>query len=169
MSVPRPDHLDAFLDDVIHDVEQVRELYRWLQPSAFERPRRGASERTAGGGEHDLSDEVVATERVRVLIRHAVREVMDGRNRLAGAKADLNDAQVRLDPEPTVDRHERSLPHPADRGDLERARANQQKRLDRAEGKPIDRGTARVWRDGEPVEEPLRPGRAAGGWDEVTG
>lgn len=150
MSVPTPAQLKAYLDDIVQVVEQggtngipLLEEYRWLEPNAHIRPKRGTAERSSGGGEHDVSDEVAATAAVRGRIEWAARNVVDARNRLLSAVAALNDAVKLLDPPPTIDRHERSLPHPADRGDLARARDAKERREKRA--------------------------RLSGDWDEVTG
>ena len=76
---------------------------------------------------------VVATERFRAKLRHAASEVEDAANRIAGAIADLNDASNLLDGGGSSRPYERSLPHPADQGDLALARAAQERRKQRAE------------------------------------
>lgn len=81
-----------------------------------------------------VGDQVVATERYRVKLRHAVREVAEARNRLLGALADLRDAAAMLEPRAMApDPLARAIPHPADRGDLARAKAAQERRLARAQ------------------------------------
>jgi hypothetical protein len=135
--LPRPDLLEEFLGDIEHTVSMVREAYRWAYPNAYSRPKRGQTERTSGGGSGDPTGDVVAsTERYRVKLRHAVREVQDARNRLMGAQIDLNDALMMLEPEQSVDPVERSLEHPANKGDLARARKAQAKRAERAKKTP---------------------------------
>lgn len=134
MTAPRPDQVQALLDDIVHTARGLGATYRWLEPSAHQRPRHGAHERSSGGGTSDIADEVAATSAVRGRIEWAARNVMDARNRLLTAQAALNDASNLLDPReagPSVE--ERSLPHPADRGDLDRARKAQARRQDRAE------------------------------------
>lgn len=145
MDIPKPDVLDGFLDDVIHSVGQIRELYRWAEPDAFRRPKHGSVELVSGGGaKPDSADLLASTERYRRLIRHSAREVEDARNRLQGAVSDLNDALMLLEPPPSLDGPDvRFLEHPADSGDVRRAREAQKRRNARA--------------------------RRTGDWSEVTG
>lgn len=76
---------------------------------------------------------VIATEAFRTKLRHAAREVLDARTRLRGALADLSDATRLIEPkDTTTDQPTRSLPHPANRGDLDRARKAQDRRQRRA-------------------------------------
>ncbi|HEV8065629.1 MAG TPA: hypothetical protein VGP46_12380, partial [Acidimicrobiales bacterium] len=127
--------LEGFLGDIEHSVTLIREAYRWAYPNAYERPSRGHSERTSGGGTSDpVAGQAAASEKFRRKLRHALREVNEARNRLLGGQADLNDALNLLDADPLpLDTHERDLVHPANRGDLARAKAAQQRRLARAQ------------------------------------
>lgn len=85
--------------------------------------------------------QVVATEQFRRFIRHAAREIVDGRNRLLTAVADLNDALGLLEPPPgPAVADVRFIPHPADAGDVQRAREAQERRRRRAEA-------SRTWRE----------------------
>lgn len=139
MDIPSPEILEGFLGDIEHTTGMVREAYRWAYGNAYSKPKRGQTERTSGGGgsSDPTGDVVAATERYRVKLRHAAREIQDARNRLLGAQADLNDALVMLEPPQSVDPVERSLEHPANKGDLERARKAKARREERAKTSPF--------------------------------
>lgn len=142
--LPTFDQLHAQLADIEHACSQVRERWRWAAPDAFRRPKHGSRELVSGGEGPDTADTVADTERFRVLLRHAARECQDARSRVLGAVADLNDALALLEPPPGAEVADvRLLQHPADRGDLARAKAAQGRREQRA--------------------------AASGDWSEVTG
>lgn len=134
-SIPTPEKLNAFLDDIVHAAGTIRGHYRTAEPNTFSRPKHGSlAEKLSTGSASDLADLVGMMDRYRRLVRHAAREVVDARNRLYGAVSDLNDALRLLDPPPMPEETvERLLPHPADRGDVRRAKEAQKKRLQRAQ------------------------------------
>ena len=132
MSLPSPDQLQAFLDDIAHQARQLGPEFRWLHPNAHRRPKRGSGERRGGDG-YDVADEVAVTAGYRGRLEWAARNVVDARNRLLTAQAALNDAVAMIEPAPSVEQLESSLPHPADRGDYARAKAAQERRKARAE------------------------------------
>lgn len=142
--IPRPDQIEGYLGDIDHAVSQIRRLWLWAHPDSHRRPQHGSSEVVSGGGRRDLSDTVTATERYRTYLRHAGREVVDARNRLLGAVADLNDALNLLEPPQTPEVADvRLYARPEDEGGIRRAREAKGRREERA--------------------------RATGDWSEVTG
>ena len=133
--IPTSEQLGRSLVDIEHWCDKVRDLWRWAEPDAYRRPKRGSNELVSGGAAPDLADDVISTERYRVLLRHAAREVLDAGNRIRGAVADLNDALALLEPLPSAQVSNATLlPRPADRGDLVRAREAQRHRESRARG-----------------------------------
>jgi len=131
--IPNPEQFNALLDDIAHQAFVLRDGFRWAHPDAFRRPKHASAEIVSGGGDHDVSDLVASTDRFRDRLRHACREVLEARNRLNGAVADLNDAMTLLEPPPSVEVADvRAIPRSADQGDLERARAAQDRRNVRA-------------------------------------
>lgn len=131
--IPKPDQLEGFLGDIEHAIAVVRDGYRWLYPDSHRKPKHASRELVSGGAEHDVGDIVLATERPRAKIRDAARAVVEARNALGRAVADLNDVMALLDPPPSIEVSDvRLLQHPAHIGDLERAREAQARRLTRA-------------------------------------
>jgi len=163
-AIPTQSQVEALLDDIEHNVRRLRELWKWAAPNIYERPKRRGIDinphitkqaedyqmkpRSAppGSGSKDpVGDLVASTEKFRRHARHAGREILDARNRLGTALADLNDAMALLDdpnPDPEV-ADVRLLEHPAGKRDLAQAQAAQARRGRRAVG--------------------------SGNWDEVTG
>lgn len=134
VDIPKPDVIEAYLGDVEHAVSAVRDGYRWLFPDAYRRPKHASQELVSGGRPQDVADLALATEAQRRRLRDAARSVVEARNALGRAVADLNDAMLLLDPPPTVEVADvRLLPHPADAGDARRAKAAQARRLARAQ------------------------------------
>lgn len=134
MDIPKPDILNAYLDDIAHAAKTVRGHYRTAEPNAFSRPKHGSTELVQGGSKPDLADTLSATDKYRRLLRHAAREVVDARNRLQGAVSDLNDALLLLDPKPGPEVADvRFLEHPEDAGGVRRAKQAQERRMKRAE------------------------------------
>jgi hypothetical protein len=108
--------------------------YSYLYPSAFDRARHGGGERVSTGAEPDLSDLMVGNvSAVRRDLEQAARELFEAVRRIEIAQARLNDAASRLDQQMPVEaeQHERAIAHPADRGDVERAKKAQGRRLAR--------------------------------------
>lgn len=139
MSAPRPELLQAHLDDIVVTAQRLGVEYRWLHPDAHRQPQRAAREdgghsrRThEDGSPANVSDTVIATEHYRSQLEWAARNIRDARNRLLTAVAALHTATGLLDPAATVDRLERALPHPADRKDISQAQEAQERRLERA-------------------------------------
>jgi len=131
--IPRPKQLDPYLDDIVHAVGLIRDAYRWAWPDAFRRPKHAAQDAVSGGAPSDVADLVIATSRFRARVAGAAHSVAEARQRLQRAVADLNDAMALLEPPPTAEVADvRCLPHPADRGDIARAREAQERRRLRA-------------------------------------
>ncbi|HEX7355289.1 MAG TPA: hypothetical protein VF288_10705 [Mycobacteriales bacterium] len=77
---------------------------------------------------------VVSTQRYRSLLRDAASDVREAKWRLAHAVQALGDALRLQEPREGIEVADvRTLPHPADRGDLARAHAAQERRRQRAE------------------------------------
>jgi len=131
VSLPSPDQLQAFLDDAAHAIKKLGPEFRWLHPNAYSRPKRGTGERR-GGDRYDAANEVAATAGYRGRLEWAARNVVDARNRLFSAVAALNDAVAMIEPPAAVEQLESALPHPANRGDIARAKEAQERRRARA-------------------------------------
>lgn len=131
-----PSH--AVIDKVLMDVKRrathVGLDYRWLHGTAYERPKRGGSDRRSSDVS-DVASVVAGTVPVRRHIEEAAKAIFRALRELERAQAELNDAATLLDRGMTVEpnRDERTLDHPADRGDLARARKAQERRNARAE------------------------------------
>lgn len=144
-TIPPPEQLEGFLGDIEEAVGQLRVVWRWAYPNAYRRPTHGSADVVSGGEAPDVADVVAATERFRVHLRSAGRHVRNCRNEILGALNEVRDAMPLLDTREVTPEvaDVRFIPHPADRGDLARAKAAQGRRKKRAE--------------------------ASGDWGEVTG
>lgn len=148
-NIPTQPQVDAILDDIDHYAIRLRELWKWASPSFYDRPRRGSVNPTttrppedhemkprsaAPGSFSDPTASALAmSDKVRRLGRHAGREIVDARNRLGSAIADLNDALRELDPPEGPEVADvRLRPHPAGKRDLAQAQAAQARRGRRA-------------------------------------
>lgn len=132
--IPTPDQLNRDLADIVASAPRVRDGWRWAHPDAYRRPKHASAEIVSGGSPPELDATVASTAHYRSLLRNAAKAVLSARNDMLRAEACLNDAMALLDPPPTSEAADvRFLQHPADRGEVERARAAQGRRLARAE------------------------------------
>ena len=138
MSAPKPEVIERLADRAQANLHKAVFDYGYLYPSAFTRSRHGGGERVATSDEPNLSDLMVGdVAAIRRDVESAARELFEAYRRVEIAQARLNDAASRIDSKApiTVDPHERAIAHPADRGDVDRARKAQVRRTGRATGK----------------------------------
>lgn len=130
--IPTPAQLESYLASIQDSIPMVRDGFRWAAPDTHRRPKHGI-ERVRGGGRSDVADLVSGTDRYRTYVETASRSVVEADNALHRAIAALNDALALLEPPPGPEVADaRLLEHPADTGDVARARAAQWRREQRA-------------------------------------
>ncbi len=138
--------------------------YAWLHPSGYRRPKGENHQRTrreVAGATGTLADGFDELDTVRHHLSAAAAGVQKALDALRGSRAALVRAErvvegqarhlnelVANDPLPAA---------PPDKGALATLHDAQDRRAARAAGAPVERGTARTWIGGKPVEEPLRP------------
>lgn len=137
MTAPHPDVVAKALDHLADRSGPLATEYRWLYPSASTRTNRGPS--TGGGNTHEdgsptnLSDLLASTSFVRGKITSAGICVLEAVNQIHRAMALLDEVKSAIDKgapiQPTL--HERAVEHPADKGDVRRARQAQVRRNER--------------------------------------
>jgi hypothetical protein len=125
LSAPKPDVIERLADKAQAN----------LYPSAFGRAQHGGGERVKTSSEPNLGDLMVGgVAAVRRDVEDAASQLFEAYRRVELAQARLNDAASRIDSKApvTAEQHERAIAHPADRGDVERAKKAQGRRASRA-------------------------------------
>ncbi len=135
MSAPKPEIIERLAEMSQANLHKAVFDYGYLFPSAYSRSRRGGGERVANSDEPNLSDLMVGSvAAIRRDIESAAIELYKAFQCVEIAQARLNDAASRMDSRAVIEpeQHERAVSHPADRGDVERAKKAQTRRAGRA-------------------------------------
>jgi hypothetical protein len=143
MSAPHPDTIAKALHHLGSQSVFLSDEYRWLYPSAHNRTARGSVSR--GGTTHEdgspsnVSDLLAATSSNRRDITNAGIAILEAVSDIHRAVILLGHVRESIDHTAPVEAsvHERAVEHPADRGDVQRARAAQKRRERRMDGKVL--------------------------------
>ncbi|WP_298330381.1 hypothetical protein [Haloactinopolyspora sp.] len=134
MSAPDPAVIERLADALRAEILKVNFDYGGLYSVAYARPRVADEVKTAHQVGGDLSSEVVGdSAALRRCMHDAAESMFRAFREIQHAQARLNDLMARIDKRRPVEpeQHERAIAHPADRGDVRRAEAAQQRRAQR--------------------------------------
>lgn len=135
MSAPSPDVIGRLIEDMRSKLLTVNVDYGFLFSSAWQKSRHGEGGRVATGHDPDLSDLMIGdVDAIRRYVRQSANELFQAYRKVQIAQARLNDVASVLDSRMPVvpEQLQEAITHPADRGDVERAKKAQDRRQDRA-------------------------------------
>lgn len=163
---PDPRELQRKIRSLTAKAEHIGEEYAWLFPSAYHRARMETNERTRrkiAGVSGDLSGTLSATDAVRRHIETCADDVDRAFALLRGAEQALAKAQAALDQQPHAVASDPLPPAPPNKAERERLEAARRRRMSRARGEAVQRGSVKVWteREGVQVVEELAPSGVA--------
>ena len=134
MSAPNPEVIERLVDSLRVELLKVNFDYGGLYSVAYARPRVADQVKTAHRLGADLSSSVVGdAAALRRCIHDAAESMFRAYREVQHAQARLNDLMATIDSRRPAEpeQHERAIAHPADRGDVRRAEAAQQRRAQR--------------------------------------
>jgi hypothetical protein len=134
MSAPPPDLIERLIADSQAHLRQAATDYAYLYGCAHQRGNSGQGERVSASSTPDLSDLMGGqVGGIRRDLEDCAKALFNQNRQIQIARARLNDAASRIDKAMPIEpeKHERAVEHPADKGDVNRAKQAQKRRLQR--------------------------------------